>query len=464
MVTNIIAIGRYSRHIALFVHLLRLNNVRVCHRGEAVDDRLRGYYDRVCNLVARQSKFDAIACTVNNRSVLECVDVPNEDLADGTEVVCNDIDDAEEALCAALEGVIDLGDCMLESTISHIVKRDVNEKELRFHSENNKKLGINAFMWVCILNACAETATLAYRDTFLNAFKNMPKCRPRIAVLFSGYLRQNKHVSHAHLINSPHVDIFVHTWKDKGFKNERRLIERSWLSDKASPISEETIKKQYGPKKMLVEDNRLDSFSLAGKVSPIFLYSGQAKDDATRYINSQLYSISAAYGLMEQHEEEEGFRYDAIIRMRFDFNITNIDWNGILEDIKRDCVYFPHAGCNGHRHAGGGGGCLSCDGGHEHKKHTNDICDIWFYGKRDLAARACQIYEIGLDIMIENHEANMKMLYEQKAYSEKDGFVYIASTRDIESRYVCFYPERMLREGLEGTACMSSRRMSGRIP
>lgn len=464
MVTNIIAIGKYSRHIALFAHLLRLNNVRIAYSGDSVDDRLRGYYDRACNLVARQSKFDSIACTVNNRSVLECIDVPNEKLVDGTEIVCNDIDDAEEALFDALDGVIDLRDCMLESTISHLVKRDVNEKELRFHSENNKKIGVNTFMWVCILNCCNETATLGYRDTFVNAFKNMPKCRPRIAVLFSGYLRQNKHISHAQLINSPHVDIFLHTWADKGFKNERRLIDRSWLSEKASPISADSISKQYAPKKMLVEENALDSFSLVGKISPIFLYSGQAKDDATRYINSQLYSIWASYDLMKQYEEEQGFRYDAVMRMRFDFNITSIDWPGILEDIKNDCIYFPHAGCNGHRHAGGGGGCLSCDSGHEHNKHTNDICDIWFYGKRDVAERACQLYEKGLGIMEANHEANMKTLYEHKAYSEKNGFVYVASTRDIENRYVCFYPERLLREGLEGTPCKSSRRMSGRIP
>ena len=465
MVTNITAVGKYSRHIALFVHLLRLKEVRVSYRGDTIDDRLRGYYNRVCNIVGKQTKFESLTLTIENKSVLECIDInnPNEEVIEGITIICNDIDDAEEQLCEALQGVIDLGDCMLESTISHLVKRDVNEKELRFHANNNIKHGVNTFMWVCVLNACAETLPFGYRDTFLNAFKNMPRCRPRIAVLFSGYLRQNKHISHAQLINSPYVDIFIHTWSDKGFKNEKRLIDKSWLSDKAAPVSTETIIKQYNPKKILIEENNLDEFSLVGKISPIFLYSGQAKDDATRYINSQLYSINAAYNLMKQYETEENFRYDAIMRVRFDFNITHLDWSGIIEDIKQDCIYFPHASCNSHRHAGGGGGCLSCDAGQEHDKHTNDICDIWFYGNRETAARACQIYEQGLNIMLASQEANMKMLAEHKAYTEKDGYVYISSTRDIENRYVCFYPERMLREGLVGIPCKSSRRMSGKI-
>lgn len=463
MVTNIIAIGKYSRHIALFVNLLRLNDVRVSYQGDIIDDRLKGYYNRVCNTVSKETKFDTISFTINNKSILECIDVPNEDINDGTKIYCNDIDDAEEGLFELLEGVIDMKDCMLESTISHLVKRDVNEKELRFHANNNTKKGINAFMWVCIVNTCTETVTFGYRDVFLNAFKNMPKCRPRIAVLFSGYLRQNKHISHAHIINSPHVDIFVHTWSDKGFKNERRLIDKSWLSEKIAPINIETLTKQYAPKKILIEDNILDNYSIVGKISPIFLYSGQAKDDASRYINSQLYSINTAFKLMKEYEEEEGFKYDAIMRIRFDFNIMNIDWAGIIDDIKKDCIYFPHASCNGHRHAGGGGGCLSCDSNQEHIKHTNDICDIWFYGKRDIAARACEIYNNAIDIMKENHETNMKMLYEHKIYSEKNDFVYISSTRDIENRYVCFYPERLLREGLTGTPCKSSRRMAGKI-
>ena len=139
---------------------------------------------------------------------------------------------------------------------------------------------------------------------------------------------------------------------------------------------------------MLVENNEdlLDSFSLSGKISPIFLYSGQAKDDATKYINSQLYSINAAYKLICEYEIEQGFKYDAIIKLRFDYNISHLNFTKIQEEIADDCMYFPHADCNSHKHAGGGGGCISCDKLLAHDNHTNDLCDIWFYGNRETYA------------------------------------------------------------------------------
>ena len=352
---------------------------------------------------------------------------------------------------------------MLENTIKHLIRRDSNEAELIYHDSNNSKKNINTFRWVCILNVCEECKPMNYRKMFVPVIRNV---NSKIAVLFCGYIRNNKYTSHLPIINSEQCDVFIHTWDDYGHKNDARLINHVWLSNKISKIDPEALKKMYKPVSMLVENNRdmLDSFSIKDKISPLFLYAGQARDDASRYINSQLYSLHAGYKLICDYEVAHGFKYDAILRLRFDFNITNINWMGILTDVQSDNMFFPHAACNAHRHTGGGGGCMSCDSNTPHEKHTNDICDIWFYGKRDVASKACEMYLNGLAVMQENHEHNMALLKDDRVYSAtKDNYVYITSTRDIENKYVAFYPERILRETLRGIACKSSKNISGKI-
>jgi hypothetical protein len=456
---NIIARGKYSKHVALFAKLLHIPDLKVQYVDEGLNDEMLQYYKRICNIVKKEINFDIVI------GQFEHMKIENPSLDEGYEIDCSEgkISDIENAFLKYIKDSVDLyGNDGLKNSIEFLVKRESNEKEISFHTQNNYKKNINMFTWIVILNLCDETKEMGYRNIFTQVV--MPKCGPRIAVILCGFLRNHKYTSHIPIINSCHVDIFIHTWDDYGFKNERRLIEQSWLSKKSVPINEDQIRQQYKPVAMLVENNaeKLKTFSLKGKISPVFLYSGQAKDDATKYINSQLYSIYSAYQLVCKHEEENNFKYDAILRMRFDYNLLNINWTGILEDITTPYMFFPHAACNGHKHSGGGGGCLSCDKQELHDKHTNDICDIWFYGKRDVAAKACEVFLHGLEILEKNHDENMLML-SRSAYSEKDGFVYISSTKDIEDKFVAFYPERLLREALEGIPCKSSRNMSGRI-
>jgi hypothetical protein len=288
----------------------------------------------------------------------------------------------------------------------------------------------------------------------------------RIAVLFSGYMRDYKYTSHIPIINSIYTDVFIHTWADTGFKNMKRHIDNNkWLLDDNKLIDFNLLIRQYCPVKISVENNRgkLNEFSLINKIDPIFLYSGQAKDDASKYINSQLYSLYMAYKLMCDYENEHNFKYDGIIRLRFDLNIVNIDWTGIFEDIDTNNMFFPHAACNNHKHCGGGGGCLSCDKNIEHDKHTNDICDLWFYGKRDIVAIGCELYLNSLKILEENHEHNLQELEKSKIYKKHGNFVYISHMIDIEEKFVCFYPERLLREIYKDIPCMSSKHLCGKL-
>ena len=462
---DILAKGKYSKHIALFAKLLRLDNLKISYSDNIIDDELKTYYKQVSSIVKKETSYDI------QPIVLEQLLIQNDILDSNTVILSCDesISKAEEDFINMIDRILNLSNTrFLEVSISHIVKRQTNETEIIYHQENNLKKNINVFMWICILNLCKENKNLGYRDFFINGLKNIPITKSRVAVLFCGYLRQNKYESHLQLINSPHTDVFIHTWDEHGFKNNRRLIDKSWLSNNKTEIDIDLLKNQYKPVKIKIENNYelLDELSLINKIKPIFLYSGQAKDDASKFINSQLYSIYSAYQLMCEYEKEQGFKYDAIIRLRFDYNITHLDWTSILQEINlgSEGMYFPHASCNSHSHPNGGGGCLSCDKDIEHEKHTNDMCDIWCYGTRHAAGIACETYLHALDIMKINHEANMEALKTSRYSITKDGnFVYISSTKDIENEYVCMYPERLSREHLTGISCKSSKHIQGRI-
>lgn len=458
---NIKTCGPYAKHIALFAKLLLIPNIKVLSEcNNKTDIELLGYYNRVSQIVRKETGYDI-------EGVLEKIPVFTYiNFKEDVVIQCNSISECENDFINCISDIFDITpSCMIQNTIQHFIKRPCKHQELLYHICNNHNKQINVFSWICILLTCNETKTLGYRDTFIQIYKSLPKHNIRIAVIFCGFIRNYKLESHMSIINNPLVDIFIHTWDDTGFKNNARLINRLWLSDKNMNIDIDTIKKEYRPVKILVENNKslLNSFSLVNKISPIFLYSGQAKDDATKYINSQLYSLKQGYNLICEYETENAMKYDAIIRLRFDFEIMYLDWPGILDDITRDVVYFPHSACNNHRHYGGGGGCMSCDKMISHKKHTNDICDIWFYGKRDLVCAICELYDMGLQIMIKNHEKNMEYFKNQTSYVIKDGFVYITSTKDIEEKYVAYYPERLIRECLMGVPCKSSKKLCGRI-
>lgn len=447
---DIRAIGKYSKHIALFGKLLRISDLRISYEGDCLDDQLKLYYSRVvmclneeCDLRVSSNCLENIE--VDNFTFIEHYDV----------LVCDDLHDAEDRFLILIAKMFDLTEpFMLEKTLVHFLKRDVSEEELTMHEANNHKKNINVFKWVCILNARIEDFKSIY---------NVCLKQKRIAVILSGYIRNLQDVSHIGLIDE--ADIFIHTWSEYGFKNKLRLIDNIWLEN-TRDIDIDKLKSTYKPKKIIVEDNRkiLDSFSLMGSISPIFLYAGQAKDDATKYVNSQLYSLNAAYKLVCEYESEQGFQYDGIVRLMFDFKIDFFDFKAICKDISSGgIVYFPHAACNSHKHAGGGGGCVLCDQNKPHEKHSNDLCDVWFYGRRDEMGAACEMYLKAFQVISDNHENNIELLKASNYSVNKDGFVYINNTKDIEEKYVCFYPERILREVLKGITCKSSKNIKGKL-
>lgn len=445
---DIRAIGKYSKHIALFGKLLRISDLRVSYEGDCLDDQLRLYYSRV--IICLNEECDTRASC----NCLEHIKVENVELSEHYDTLaCDDIHEAEDNFLILIAKMLDLTEpFMVEKTLVHFLKRDVTEDEIMLHESNNHKKNINVFKWICIINAKVDKSMY---DVVIK-----PK---RIAVLLSGYLRCWQHKSHVPLIEDANVDIFIHTWSDYGFKNKQRLIDNIWLSNHSCNIDADMVKEIYKPIRMNVEDNRkiLEGFSIKHSINPIFLYAGQPKDDATKYVNSQLYSLNAAYKSMCEYELEEEFKYDGVIRLMFDYHIDSIDIPSILKDMDNAELFFPHATYNGHKHAGGGGGCMLCDENKPHDRHGNDLCDLWFYGRRDMIDPACEIYLKAFQVLSENHISNLDNL-KLSSHAVKE-FIYINSTKDIEEKFVCFYPERLLREVLCGVKCKSSKRMSGKL-
>jgi hypothetical protein len=298
-----------------------------------------------------------------------------------------------------------------------------------------------------------------------------PKEELRTALLLCGYVRFFPRVMKSHLekiMSIPNLDIFFHTWDEIGYKNRKcGDFGKVWLDNKSPATDIEELVKFYKPKKYLMENNYklLESFSLLPKLTPIFLYSGQAKDDASKYIKSQLYSIHKTCQLMEYYENETGIVYDNVIKLRFDYLLEKFDFEAIKNDCVDDILYFPSPSSSKHGHPGGGGGCLLCDKERmkkSHDAHSNDFCDLWFYGKRDLVVKACQSYLTCEEIMQKNHARNLEQMKEVMC-DVKGDFVYIHRSDDLEKKMVCFYPERILREHLINEICCSSDKICGEI-
>jgi hypothetical protein len=344
-------------------------------------------------------------------------------------------------------------------SIESLFHRKAQSGELLHHTNKAIYYKQTILGWLIELFFCQEANPL---------FRPIKNKNPRLAILLCGYVRNYKNVI-AHqrkLLDYPFVDVFIHTWDDHGFKNHGSLINKEWIKPNNPKIDLDNIHDTYHPVKVKVENNQqvLPTLSLRGKVSPIFVFHGQAKDDCSRYINSQLYSIYEAYKLMEEYENENNFKYDGIIKLRFDFLLGHVDIVNILNDIEKDAVWFPHARYNHHGHHGGGGGCISCDRSIPHDDHTNDVCDVWFYGKRNSAQKACETFLHGERIMKENHTTNLQK-YKSTRHIEdtNQDIVYIVNFQDIEKNIVCFYPERLLRENLKGIKCLSSMNLRGGI-
>jgi len=330
-------------------------------------------------------------------------------------------------------------------TILSVFERTVTRTESLYHTYSGESKTLFEF-----LNQIVKSAE------FVGMMK--PKLK-KIAVLFFGYTR-NLHKNFQHHRKLLELgDVFVHTYDTPGMKSRRA---ETWLDQDSlrSGIDVDFITKHYRPKDLVVAKNNLNSFSINdGHVIPLF--AAQAKDDATKYINSQLYTRQQVCLLKRNFERRHEFRYDVILLVRFDFGVANI---GSILNLDMNNVYFPGR-LSGHVHPGGGGGCLTCDKGNFHRgrKHTNDFCDVWCMSSSENMDFICDLYSKARDILYatRNHTHNYVVSHKIK-HDLIGNFLYIFNSIENEN-IICYYPERLLREYLVNLICLSCDEISGSI-
>lgn len=464
--------GKYSKHIGFVASLLGLQHlVRLDDKTFEQPNDVKEYYKNIFlsakTLVQINRGEDYFLSYCNCDSWEDKDETPDE-----VELqLDNSIEDSEILFYKVLSDnniiqcLFPFGEGTIQTTIEHFFKRKSNIAEVRFHAQN-PLYQQNTFLWMIILCFCSEGRTHKHHNRLWQDKIQLQYKNKRIAVMLCGHVRKAlNHIDRQQLLfKYPHVDVFIHTWDDYGLKNHRPH-KGGWLLDNPAKINVDFLKTHYSPKALLVENNAsiLPSMSLVGKIEPIFLYNGQAHDDATKYINSQLYGINKCFELVKEYEKENGFKYDAVMKFRLDYIPFVFDMDAVMSNIEEDVIWFPHAHHNNHRHFGGGGGCKCCDACGEHgPEHTNDLCDIWYYAKRDLMETACQLFHVAPSILEKYTQNNINIIEEMNIKVHKnDPFVYVISTANIENHVVCYYPERLLREHLRGISCKSCDAIRG---
>jgi hypothetical protein len=471
---NILIKNEYEYHISILLRLLSINGINIVknNNNNNLDNLIKTYTKIKCNI------YNKIKHDIVQTSLLKFLSdysyfnhaYKNCETLSFSPISIEDVEDTIYPIISKIIGVkLDvINNDFIKWSIKYFYNRIPNQDEINYHIENNKDIDI--ITWLFMLYFSDESKKIGLFDTFNHRLTYNKK----IAIIFTGHTRNLEKIykSHIGLVFHPNINIFIHTWDDKGLKTKNFNDNSPWIPENQEQISIDHIKDLYHPIDISMENNKniLKQMSYTRKISPIFLYECQAKDDASKYINSQLYSIYKAYLLLEKYQNDLGFEYDVVIKLRFDFDIHKIDLFEILKQMSepRNCpaVYFAHPLYNYHCHPGGGGGCLICDTENDiklHKKHNNDICDIWFYTDKYSIKRVCELFLNTLDIMKKNHQKNLELCYnmEVQFFVEKE-FVYIVG-HDIEKEIVCFYPERMLREHLEDYHCKNSMHIVGKV-
>lgn len=145
----------------------------------------------------------------------------------------------------------------------------------------------------------------------------------KIALLICGTTRNYKEnyvTWKNHLLNLYNVDIFFHTYNINGYHLQNNHI----LTNNDIDILLKTLK----PKKYLIEDYNVKTNDFKNNIKSQCIRRGSAKPEA---IKSQLYSIYMSNLLKIIYEKENDFKYDIVIKIRFDtifhedFNINDIN-------------------------------------------------------------------------------------------------------------------------------------------
>lgn len=277
--------------------------------------------------------------------------------------------------------------------------------------------------------------------------------RPKVALMLSGHLRnfgKRESFWKKFVADFPDVDIYVHTWSDGGERGDKE-----WINVGKNKQNHEAAKSILNPVDMMVENHEalfeLFSFREPGVDLYYTHFSRiQTTDDFTKCIGSQLYSVKRCFELTQKSKKT----YDVYVRLRGDSVVENFGslMTNSLSFISKNTVVIN--GSDNHVHPGGGRGCRKCDmeygtGVRKHEFHSNDVCDIFYFGRLEAMSKLCNMYDGVKDLVrgfqAENRKSSQKSTV--KKYLRKFGGVTtVTSPHVYENIIKCFYPERLIRE------------------
>jgi hypothetical protein len=203
----------------------------------------------------------------------------------------------------------------------------------------------------------------------------------KIALCLSGQPRQIssniEQLKKNLIIPSGIEDIFVHTWFDKNFVGCRFSTAQPHQSNIVGIWEHNTIDliESLNPKKLIIEPpNEFSQFSHL-ESHPTAIQT---------QIASMMYSVYRANALKSEYEYENGFKYDLVIKTRFDilfsqsYNIANyldIDW--------KNKIHASHR----HQHMRRDHSNITTDG-----RTYYSVSDIFVYGSSDNMNKYCSVY------------------------------------------------------------------------
>lgn len=467
--------NKYCIHIAFVAYLLKLDCTVVTDSANLViditdDQEYSGYYDRLLEDLYRETRIyltkEFLQYYILGKSNFQSppslgtvdIDLTNAStslILVETEFYTQIVDKNIISNAIVYTNELLPSSTFMEWIFVSYFERSITADELAFWHMNcvAHKINIATAILICIFSQ--EGQGLLLHQPFFDEIKickyNIPGV-PNIAVIYHGYSRYflERFISHERFIlSNPYIDVFIHTWTDRGHKYEFQL-------EKINPID---IQSLYNPKGFSSEDiwpKLKGEFSLVGKLNPIFLENSQDKGDATQYINAKLYSIQRAFELLKDYEMANGFTYDGIIKLGFDIDITDLDMKQIAEDITTGNIYFKD-------------GCDACDNEvyfpKNHDDHTNPLDLLWYYGNRTVIEDALNLYDNAQTIAESFQAANMANISNVQHRQRLD-FVYVYGKDvwpNIGTRIICYTPHRLMREQLKNIKCKTSRAIGAEI-
>jgi len=243
----------------------------------------------------------------------------------------------------------------------------------------------------------------------------------KIAVCLSGFTKYYQHsldtINRYFAVDGNQVDVFFHTWRlnDK-VKQFNKLESVDYVFSPHSykdyrDFSKDEIVRYFQPKCFIVENmwDRVDTFFYLREK---LLKKCQATSDGhARNISliSMYYSLKRSEELRREYELKNNFKYDVVVRMRFDSNIYAYDgnWNPEYLITKPNTLTIP----------------TGFDYPSPHSQYTLNN-NFWF-ADSDTSYLASRVYD------------NMEeLITEIKYYGSESLFGYFVNKHKIESNRV----------------------------